>query len=115
MSQQTAQPSTPQSAAAKLFDLRVLIGGLFTFYGVVLIFAGIFASAAEIQKASGININLWMGIGMLIVGLLFLLWWRLKPLQHPTGPAHDVEPAARHTAETVPGKGTNALEGEHGG
>ncbi len=89
MDQQTAQPGTPHSAAAKLFDLRVLIGGLFTFYGVVLIIAGVFANAAEIQKASGININLWMGIGMLIIGLLFLLWWRLNPL-HPL--AHDVEP-----------------------
>jgi hypothetical protein len=115
MSQQTAQPSTPQSAAAKLFDLRVLIGGLFTFYGVVLIIAGIFASPAEIQKAAGININLWMGIGMLIVGLLFLLWWRLKPLRLPVEPEHDVEPGTLHTAETVPDKGTNALEGEHGG
>lgn len=100
MSQQHAvnQPAdesdTPQSAAAKLFDLRVLIGGLFTFYGVVLIFAGIFASAAEIQKASGININLWMGIGMLIVGLLFLLWWRLNPQRPPVDQAPDVEPEA---------------------
>jgi xanthine/uracil/vitamin C permease (AzgA family) len=91
MGQQTAQTSTPQSAAAKLFDLRVLIGGLFTFYGVVLIIAGIFASAAEIEKAAGININLWMGIGMLITGLLFLLWWRLNPLHHPVPPAHEVE------------------------
>jgi len=90
--QQAAEPSTPQSAAAKLFDLRVLIGGLFTLYGVVLIVAGIFASPAEIQKAAGININLWMGIGMLIVGLLFLLWWRLKPLHIPVDPAHDAEP-----------------------
>src|SRR5947199_10281149 len=101
MGQETAQQSTEQSAAAKLFDLRVLIGGLFTFYGVVLIFAGIFASAAEIQKASGININLWMGIGMLIIGLLFLLWWLLNPLQHPVDPAHEVEHRAGHTAGTM--------------
>ena len=30
----------PQSAAAKLFDLRVLIGGLFLVYGVMLTVAG---------------------------------------------------------------------------
>jgi hypothetical protein len=115
MSQQTAQESEPRSAAAKLFDLRVLIGGLFTFYGVVLIIAGIFASAAEIQKAAGININLWMGIGMLIVGLLFLLWWRLNPLRPPVGSEHDVEPGTQHIAETVPDKSTSAFEGEPGG
>lgn len=89
MSQDETQSSAPQSAAAKLFDLRVLIGGLFTFYGVVLTIAGLFASAAAIQKASGININLWMGIGMLIVGLLFLMWWRLRPLQPPADSAYE--------------------------
>ena len=104
MSKQADPASTPKSAAAQLFDLRVLIGGLFTLYGVVLIIAGLFATAAEIQKASGININLWMGIGMLILGLLFLLWWRLNPVQRPVDPAHEVEPAAGYTAETELGK-----------
>lgn len=94
MSQDETPPSAPQSAAAKLFDLRVLIGGLFTFYGVVLIIAGLFTSEAQIQKAAGININLWMGIGMLIVGLLFLLWWRLRPLAPPVDPARDDDAAS---------------------
>ena len=80
MSHQRTDSAETQSASAKLFDLRVLIGGLFTVYGLVLIIAGIFSSAAERQKAAGININLWMGLGMLALGLLFLLWWRLRPL-----------------------------------
>ena len=71
----------PQSAAAKLFDLRVLIGGLFLVYGVMLTVAGFFTSARDLAKASGININLWMGIGMLIIGVFFTTWWRLRPLQ----------------------------------
>ena len=104
MSKQADPSSTPKSAAAQLFDLRVLIGGLFTLYGVVLIIAGLFATAAEIQKASGININLWMGIAMLIVGLLFLLWWRLNPVQRPVDPAHNVEPAAEYTETETPGR-----------
>ena len=37
----------PQSAAAKLFDLRVLIGGLFLVYGIMLTVAGFFTSSAE--------------------------------------------------------------------
>jgi len=61
-----------------LFDIRILIGGLFTLYGVVLIIAGLVASEAEKQKAAGININLWMGLGMLALGVLFLLWWRVQ-------------------------------------
>lgn len=71
----------PQSAAAKLFDIRLLIGGLFTLYGVLLTVAGFFTSSSARRQAAGININLWLGIGMLIVGLLFLLWRRLSPLQ----------------------------------
>ena len=72
----------PQSAAAKLFDLRVLIGGLFLVYGVMLTVAGFFTSPANLAKASHININLWMGIGMLIIGAFFTAWWRLRPLRH---------------------------------
>jgi len=71
----------PQSAAAKLFDLRVLIGGLFLVYGIMLTVAGFTTSDQELAKASGININLWMGISMLIVGAIFLAFWRLRPLR----------------------------------
>ena len=74
---------TPKSASSKLFDLRLLIGGLFTFYGVVLTIYSFFDSQAEIAKAAGIHINLWLGIAMLILGLLFLLWARLGPLAPP--------------------------------
>ena len=72
----------PRSAAFKLFDLRIMIGGLFTFYGVVLTIYGFFTSPAELAKAAGININLWLGLGMLVLGLLFLLWARLSPVRH---------------------------------
>jgi hypothetical protein len=73
--------TAPKSAAARLFDLRSLIGGLFVLYGVMLIVAGSFTSKANLAKADHININLWMGIGMLVLGILFLLWWRLNPVQ----------------------------------
>ena len=71
----------PQSAAARLFDLRIMIGGLFVLYGIMLTVAGLFTSSANLAKASNININLWLGIAMLILGVLFLLWWRLSPLR----------------------------------
>ena len=79
----------PKSAAAKLFDIRLLIGGLFTLYGVMLTVAGFFTSSSARHKASDININLWLGIGMLIVGLLFLLWRRLSPLRVEPNPTDD--------------------------
>jgi len=84
----------PQSAAAKLFDLRVLIGGLFLLYGVMLTVAGFFTSSKELVKAGNININLWMGLGMLVIAVFFLTWWRLRPLQRdepqPDQPQPDI-------------------------
>ncbi len=69
------------SSSSKLFDLRYLIGGLMAVYGVVLIIVGLLDSKAEVDKAAGIRINLWMGLGMLVLGLLFLLWARTRPLK----------------------------------
>lgn len=95
MSQETTS-STPTSAASKLFDLRLLIGGLFTFYGVVLTIYSFFDSDAEIAKAANIRINLWLGLGMLVLGLLFLLWARLGPLQPPEPNPTDRSQAPGH-------------------
>jgi hypothetical protein len=66
--------------AANLFDLRRLIGGLFVIYGLILIVLGLGDSQAEIDKAAGININLYAGLGMLAFGLLMLAWGFLRPL-----------------------------------
>jgi hypothetical protein len=82
----TTNEDAPQSAAAKLFDIRLLIGGLFTVYGLMLTVAGFFTSDADLKKASNININLWLGLGMLVLGLLFLLWHRLRPLRIQPNP-----------------------------
>jgi len=75
----SAAADTTQSAASKLFDIRLLIGGLFAVYGVMLTVAGLFTSDADLRKASGININLILGIGMLVLGAFFLAWRRLSP------------------------------------
>ncbi len=86
--------AAPKSAAAKLFDIRTLIGGLFTLYGVMLTIYSFFTSPEQVEKAAGININLWLGLGMLLLGVFFLVWVRLAPLQHaaepnPTGERSD--------------------------
>jgi hypothetical protein len=64
-------------ASSGLFDLRYLIGGLFTVYGVVLVVASFFVSNT---KAGGIAIDLWLGLAMLILGVFFLIWARTRPL-----------------------------------
>jgi hypothetical protein len=66
--------------AANLFDLRRIIGGLFVVYGILLAVLGLFDSQQDIDKAAGININLWAGLGMLAFGLLFIAWALARPL-----------------------------------
>jgi hypothetical protein len=68
------------SAARNLFDLRTIIGGVFTVYGIYLTIYGIFDGPAAIHKAAGVRINLWTGLGMLALGLAFLAWVKLRPL-----------------------------------
>ncbi|WP_030617337.1 hypothetical protein [Streptomyces sclerotialus] len=71
------------ATAARLFDVRRIIGGLFVVYGVIVTIAGLTASDADLKKAQDININLWTGLGMLVLGLLFLLWMKLRPAEAP--------------------------------
>jgi len=66
--------------AANLFDLRRIIGGLFIAYGILMTILGITDSDAEIQKAAGVNINLWAGLGMLAFGALMMAWALWRPL-----------------------------------
>jgi hypothetical protein len=69
-----------EAQAANLFDLRRIIGALFVLYGVVLTIVGLGDSDAEIKKSAGVHINLWAGLGMLILGLLFIAWALWRPL-----------------------------------
>jgi hypothetical protein len=86
-----AVDETRARRAANLFDLRRLIGGLFLIYGVILTVLGIGASDEEIDKAAGINLNLWVGLSLLAVGGLFLAWAFLRPLSDQL--EEDEEPA----------------------
>ncbi|MEV6550988.1 hypothetical protein AB0M57_20090 [Streptomyces sp. NPDC051597] len=85
------------ATAARLFDIRRIIGGLFTLYGVIVTIAGLTASDADLDKAQGVNINLWTGLGMLALGLFFLGWLWLRPLAPP-----------------VPQAGEDGRDGENG-
>jgi xanthine/uracil/vitamin C permease (AzgA family) len=77
---------TKSASAARLFDVRRIIGGLFVVYGIIVTIAGISPSDADLKKAQGININLWTGLAMLALGLFFLIWLKLRPTAPPTPP-----------------------------
>lgn len=71
--------SKPRRAGA--FDVRIIIALLIGVYGLVITIMGIgFTSDAELEKAAGVNINLWAGIGMLIFAAMFVLWARFRPI-----------------------------------
>ncbi|QOV37820.1 hypothetical protein IM697_05225 [Streptomyces ferrugineus] len=71
------------ATAARLFDIRRIIGGLFVLYGVIVTIVGLTDDDAAIDKAEGVNINLWTGLGMLLLGLFFLTWLKLRPTAPP--------------------------------
>ncbi|PZF66113.1 hypothetical protein DEI81_00260 [Curtobacterium sp. MCBD17_013] len=65
----------------QLFDLRMIIAVLFTIYGIVCLVWGLaFTTQRELDKAAGTNVNLWAGIGMLVVAALFVVWVVRSPL-----------------------------------
>ena len=86
--------SSATTRTAGIFDIRVIIGGLLALYGVVLTLLGMFGvSDADLDRGDGLNINLWAGLGMLVVGVGFIAWARLRPLVVPADPE---EKAADH-------------------
>ena len=76
------------ASAARLFDIRRIIGGLFVLYGVILLIAGVVDGQSASDQAAGIDINVWTGLGMLALGIFFLVWMVLRPVDAPE-PAGD--------------------------
>jgi hypothetical protein len=71
----------PEAArAANRFDLRRIIGAVFLVYSAVLIVTGIVGSDEVKNKAAGINVDLWTGLGMLVVGALMIIWALARPV-----------------------------------
>ena len=69
---------------AGAFDIRVFIGSLIGLYGVVLVLVGLFGMSDEqLAKSDNLNINLWAGIGMVVVAATFFGWARLRPVIVP--------------------------------
>ena len=82
---ETDEYEATHSAASKLFDLRYLIGGLFTVYaGSCSPLPDSSPQMPTRQKAADININLWLGLFMLLIGIFFLVWARLSHRSRPS-------------------------------
>ena len=89
---------------AGAFDIRVVIASLIAIYGLVLTILGIIADPAEVDKADGININLWGGIAMLVFAALFILWAMLRPIVVPVEEAAAQASAGESPPAQSPGE-----------
>jgi hypothetical protein len=67
--------------AANRFDIRRIIGFLFALYGAVLVIVGIVGSSEVKNKAAGIDVDLWAGLGMLVFAALMLTWAFSRPVE----------------------------------
>lgn len=82
--------STSEKKTAGAFDVRSIIGVLLTAYGVILTAMGLFADTDE-DRTGGVNANLWAGLTLLVVGVGFLAWARLRPIVVPDDIDREVE------------------------
>ena len=74
--------STQGRQTAGLLDIRTIIGALIGVYGVILTLMGLFGDQQP-DKTGDVNANLWAGLVMIVVGLVFLTWARLRPVVVP--------------------------------
>ncbi|MBB5912065.1 drug/metabolite transporter (DMT)-like permease [Nocardia transvalensis] len=65
-----------------LFDIRTIVGSLIGVYGVILVITGLVSNSdSDLARSGGWNTNLWAGIGMIVVSVLFLAWAFLRPVK----------------------------------
>lgn len=62
-------------------DLKIPLGCLIVFYGIVLVVYGLLADQAIYQKSLNININVIWGASMLVIGAVLLFLAVISSLQ----------------------------------
>jgi hypothetical protein len=66
-----------------MLDIRIPIGLMFSIFGVLILFYGLLTKGNGMyQKSLGINVNIFMGILMLVFGLIML--WFVYRKKKPT-------------------------------
>ena len=82
---------------AGLFDIRMIIGLLLGIYGVVLVVTSFFTSQEQLDKADGVDVNLWTGLGLVVAAAVFAAWARLRPIVVPEDPEGGSTPTDRES------------------
>ena len=82
-----AKPTSPirepdRRHTAGILDIRNIIGALLGVYGVILVLMGLFGDK-EGDKTGDVNANLWAGLALVVVSVVFIAWARLRPIRVP--------------------------------
>lgn len=67
---------------AGALDVRNIIGLLMAVYAVILLLMAAFSDSTA-PKSADVNSNLWAGLALLVVAVVFLGWARLRPIVVP--------------------------------
>ena len=79
--QASGEQASGRKHTAGAYDVRTVIAGLIGLYGIVLTIMGLFANSADDEaKTGGWNANLWSGIVMIAVALVFAIWLKVRPV-----------------------------------
>ena len=93
----STSPGKQGGHTAGAFDIRNFIGTLLGLFGLILVIMGLVAfSPDEAAKTDGMNANLWAGLVMLVVGVLFVVWTKLDPIRMVV---RDNEPGAEESRD----------------
>lgn len=104
----------PHRAGA--FDVRYFIGALLGLYGVILLLTSLLStSEADLERAGGVDVNLWTGLGLLASAAVFAGWARLRPVVVPPQPESDGGEDARAEADGTDGPGSTDAQDRTGG
>lgn len=71
----------PRRHTAGLFDIRLIIGALLGIYGLVVLITGLVGgSSTSDSTTDGDAIDIWVGVALVVVGVLFAVWARTRPI-----------------------------------
>ncbi|HET9499315.1 MAG TPA: hypothetical protein VFO98_03555 [Marmoricola sp.] len=74
-----------------LFDIRNIIGALLGIYGIILLLTAAFDNADTTTGKNSGSANLWVGIVLLLAGIFFIGWARLRPVEVSEDVVEDIE------------------------
>lgn len=73
-----------ETRKAGAFDIRTFIAMLLGVYGVVLVVVGI--AGSNTNRDGHTSVNLWAGVAMAVVAVVFQVWAKARPVIVPEEP-----------------------------